>query len=375
MGKGNGSAGRTGKLPPNCYWRGEIIWARFKVGGVEYRESLRTSSTAVADRRFRARKQQVQDAALYGQAAPMGWQAAVVAWRAAIEQAIKPSTLKRYLCSLRVLGPMLEEMDVQEVTPAKLREIVATRRRQRASNATIRRDLTAISSVIDHAVAEGWMPTNHAAAYDRKQVKERRDPITLPDAGDVERVQAKAPGAFDDMIRFARSTGMRQEEIASLTHRQIDKQRGVVTLYTTKNGRPRAVPLSGEALAILSRRPAYLGSPFVFWHGQGERYANVSSRFAAIVRGVAHQAAQSKGEFQRFRFHDLRHLYAVEELHRGRSIYELQGILGHSSIRVTEMYLDYLTPEEAARVRGGTIGDTVATVHGRESVARRSEIR
>lgn len=373
MGKGDGSAGRKGKLPPNCYWRGEIIWARFKVGGVEYRESLRTSSPAVADRRLRARKQQVQDAAIYGQAAPMSWQAAVVEWRAAVEQSIKPGTLKRYLCSLRIIGPMLEEVDVQEVTPAKIREIVATRRRQKATNATIRRDLTAISSVLAHAVAEGLMPKNHAREYDRQHVKERRDPITLPDAGDVEKVAAKAPGAFADMIRFARATGMRQEEIASLTHRQVDKARGVVTLYATKNGRPRAVPLSAEALAILARRPAYLGSPFVFWHGEGERYANVSSRFAAIVARVAQQVAQKKGEFRRFRFHDLRHLYAVEELHRGRSIYELQGILGHSSIRVTEMYLDYLTPEEAALVRGGTPGGTVATVRGIKTPAQRAE--
>jgi hypothetical protein len=33
-------------------------------------------------------------------------------------------------------------------------------------------------------------------------------------------------------------------------------------------------------------------------------------------------------------------------LRRGRSIYARTQILGHSSVRVTEIYLPYLTPEE-----------------------------
>lgn len=41
------------KLPKGLYRRGEILWARFKVRGVEYRESLRTRSVSVAERRLK----------------------------------------------------------------------------------------------------------------------------------------------------------------------------------------------------------------------------------------------------------------------------------------------------------------------------------
>lgn len=44
--------------------------------------------------------------------------------------------------------------------------------------------------------------------------------------------------------------------------------------------------------------------------------------------------------------HDLGHLYAVEFLRGGGSIYDLQQILGHASIKTTKIYLDFLTPEE-----------------------------
>ena len=47
-----------------------------------------------------------------------------------------------------------------------------------------------------------------------------------------------------------------------------------------------------------------------------------------------------------FRFHDLRHRYAVDYLKAGGSIYDLQQHLGHSSVKTTEIYLDYLSPAE-----------------------------
>ena len=59
------------KLPTGIYKRGEILWARFKVRGVEYRESLRTRSVAVAERRLKVRKQEVEDQSFFGAAAPV----------------------------------------------------------------------------------------------------------------------------------------------------------------------------------------------------------------------------------------------------------------------------------------------------------------
>jgi len=64
-----------------------------------------------------------------------------------------------------------------------------------------------------------------------------------------------------------------------------------------------------------------------------------------------------------FRFHDLRHWFSVNYLRRGGSIYTLSQILGHSSVKVTEIYLQFLTPEEAERSKAAGAGPgTTATV-------------
>jgi integrase/recombinase XerD len=58
-------------------------------------------------------------------------------------------------------------------------------------------------------------------------------------------------------------------------------------------------------------------------------------------------------EFVPFRFHDLHHKHAVDYLKEGRSIYDLQKRLGHSYIKQTEEYLQFLTGEEQRIVTHG----------------------
>jgi integrase/recombinase XerD len=96
--------------------------------------------------------------------------------------------------------------------------------------------------------------------------------------------------------------------------------------------------------------PSGVADAPLFWHDKGQPYSTVASRFGFLVR----QLAQRHTDFRRFRFHDLRHLHAVEWLRSGRSIYSLQQRLGHSSIQVTEGYLKYLTEGEQQAAKYGT---------------------
>jgi integrase/recombinase XerD len=110
-----------------------------------------------------------------------------------------------------------------------------------------------------------------------------------------------------------------------------------------KGNKIRAVDLEPfEGVDVFASLPPGLGDAPLFWHDNGQPYSTVASRFNFLVR----QLAERHTDFRRFRFHDLRHLHAVEWLRSGRSIYSLQQRLGHSSIQVTEGYLKYLTGDE-----------------------------
>ncbi len=296
---------------------------------------------------MKARKEEIEDQAYYGASEAVTWPQAVVAWDAWIKrQGKRPGTIKRYLVSLTQLRPWLDAMDVQRIDQDTVRTIVRGRSKDGASNATIRRDLSAMASVLDAAIDEGWIKENPAHSFDRRRLSERRDPIVLPDPAHVREVLALG-SRFVDMAALAWATGMREEEIASLRHDQVDRNRMAISLTHTKGRRAREVPITSAALTIIAQQPQYLRSPFVFWRGEGERFKHVGAQFYATVARVARKAAQASQPFRRFRFHDLRHLFAVEALREGRlSLYALQQVLGHTSVKTTEGYLDHLTPEE-----------------------------
>jgi len=330
--------------PPNTYWRGNTLWGRAKVAGVERRWSLRTDDPEVAVARFKAIQQREIAAARFGDQR-VTWEEAYDAWGENIASSIKPSTLKRYVVSLKQLNAYLAGMYLDEIDKTCLSDVIRKRRGAGATNATIRRDLTALSSVLSFAEDEEWVGTNVALAR-MKRVKERREPIVLPDLQHIQMVVDIAPGNLARMTRVALLTGCRQAELSTLERRHIDHDRRQLTIKG-KGSKVRTLSLSDEAYEVIRTMPVNMRGRAVFWHGDGSPYLNVSSRFSQLVKVAQRVAQRKRTDFRPFRFHDLRHRFAVDYLKAGGSIYILQQHLGHSSVKTTEMYLAYLTPEEA----------------------------
>lgn len=337
---------------PNIYKRGRLYWARFKVAGQEYRGSLRTAVLAEAERRLKVWRKEVEEEVRFGIAPPQSWSATVLSWNTHGTRDISAKTHTRYLVSLKQVRPWLDGLDLRKINAAKLRELIKARRQLGVTNATIKRDLTAISSVLDYAIDEGWADENPTLSVRHRRLKESRDPITLPDDEEIEMVKAAATPRFADAIDFARETGMRESEIFGLTWKQLKTDDVPIV---GKRNKLRVVPLTRKAREIAERQARHIKQPYVFWHGEdGAPWSSPASRFGSIRRKVAKKAQKAAQPFRGFRFHDLRHLYAVEYLRRRKgSLYDLQQLLGHTSVKTTEIYLEHLTPDQKMAAKQG----------------------
>jgi integrase/recombinase XerD len=335
------------KSPSGCYWRGDTLWGRVKVNGRDIRWPLHTSDPAVARSRRKAGKDRLVADAFHGDS-PRTFVEAMEGWASWISRKTSAKTAQRYACSLDQLKDFLEGKRLSDIDGRLIAEIIRART---VSNATIRRDLVALSSVINYAIDQGWLESNPVLAR-MKRIEERRDPITLPRAEDIDLVIARAPGMIKDLIRAAMATGAREDELIRASRDDIDHQHRQMTLVGKRNKR-RTISLDPfDGYDLLRSLPSYVGQPRLFWHSTGEDYKNFASQFSAIVRRTAAAAGVA---FQPFRFHDLRHWHAVNWLKSGRSIYELQQRLGHTSVKTTEVYLraGYLTFEEQRAVTAG----------------------
>lgn len=352
---GAADAWKARKMAKNIYIRGDTYHARFQVAGRTYRKSLHVRvepakrAEAKAVRALEKLKSQIEDEVRHGITPPKTWQDAVIAWNEVALSLISENSYRRYIVSFNQCRSWLEDRQIKDIDGVCLRELIKGRRALGVSNATIRRDLTAISSVLAVAQDEGWIVDNHAHAVNRKRIPERRIPIVLPQQESIAAMIEALPTKIADICSFAIETGMRQDEIVQLEWSCIDTKRRIATIHKTKGSKLRAVPLSARALAILKRQPRTTYSGIVFWRGKGLTIDWVSSQFGAVARKLT----QTLKGFVRFRFHDLRHLFAVQYLRKGGSIYTLQGILGHTSIQTTEMYLAHLTPDQQNVARLG----------------------
>lgn len=320
----------------HLYQRGEARtwWLRYR--GV--RRSLQTSDVTLA-RQKRAEVIREIDRERLG-LPRYRWDDALGKWHEEVARtSLGRSTLARYLSSLRMAYPILGPLYLDEIGKAVIARVAA----RAPTNASRRRDLTAVSAVLHAAEGWGWIERNVARDYDRRRIRERRDPIVLPTDAEVDRFASKAPPMLAAMIRLLEHTGMRLEEAASLQWRQVDLTRRTLTLERTKARKIRVVTMNDAAIAALSGVLRHTQSPWVFWYGQKDprRYDKPAQRLAQLRKAAG----------VRWRTHDLRHLFAVRWLKDGRSIYRLQQELGHGSLGVTEIYLAYLTPEEAERAR------------------------
>lgn len=136
------------------------------------------------------------------------------------------------------------------------------------------------------------------------------------------------------------ATGLRNSELISLQLEEWDPEYHCFRVRQGKGGKPRVVPLGGEAEFWLksyleSVRPTLLreaGERTIFLNRVGK--ALTREILAKTVTRWGRQAGLSRGVTP----HLLRHCCATHMLKRGADLRHLQALLGHASVNTTERY-------------------------------------
>lgn len=162
------------------------------------------------------------------------------------------------------------------------------------------------------------------------------------------------------MIHVAVCTGLRRGELLRLRWQDVDLDSGLLYVRNrggarTKSGNERAVPLAGDAVDVLQRLKAERadeedGPVFVDSDGLPPRPDRVTHRFKFYVRKAKLR------DRKRLKFHSLRHTTGSWLAMKGVPMRVIQGILGHSSVQVTEQY-SHLAPEVAVKAMQETFGE------------------
>lgn len=215
---------------------------------------------------------------------------------------------------------------------AKLRPEAAKKRKGRPYEAN--RLLALLSVMFNKAHSYGLVPAGHpnpCEGVDRFKEEKRERWVTSAELPALAKaIDAEADPYARAALWLYLLTGCRRSELLGARWRDVDTDRKVLRLPTTKAGRSHEIPLSAPAMAIIEALPVEDGNPHVFpgrkdgGHLESIRGPWDRVRIAAGVGDV--------------RLHDLRRTVGSWLAQSGNSLHLIGRVLNHSNTATTAVY-------------------------------------
>jgi integrase/recombinase XerD len=226
-----------------------------------------------------------------------------------------------------------------------IRYILNLKEREYTSS-TVARKVAAIKSFFHYLMAEGVVKDDPTATLDSPKVKKR-----LPKAisrEDIERLlTAPAKGASAKsqrdhaLLEMLYASGMRVTELVSLDVDDMDMASRSVRVRGKKaSSKERVIPIGDRALDALQTylnkgRMQLVRDPeerALFLNHRGQRLTRQG--LWLIIKHYVDEVGISEDVTP----HTLRHSFAAHKLSQGKSLQDIQKLLGHANISTTQVY-------------------------------------
>lgn len=254
--------------------------------------------------------------------------------------------------ALQHIVPKLAKVKLRSITPAQLEFAFNDLKRARKLRPkTINNYIGTVKKMFNDAVTWGYL--SRSPASNLKRVKANTDEVRVFTDTEVTSIlsfQKRTNPRYYEFYVFALNTGCRLGEIAALSWDKVDLELGFATITSTfdtkkkevaqrtKGKRFRKVPLNKDCVGLL-RQMILEGrsreSSLVFAGVDAEYISHEKFRRDLKLIGLNTALEQRKT------FHCFRHTFASEFMRRGGDLYQLQKVLGHSSITQTEKYAHF----------------------------------
>jgi integrase len=272
------------------------------------------------------------------------------------EARLRESSYKRALLYAKHVLPHFGSIPLKAVNAGHVEQFIRDRAKDdpKPSPAEINGERALVSAVMSRAFCRGLVDVNPVARV--KPLKEDNAKDRWLTEWEVDQILDKAEAWLKPFIVLAVNTGLRREELTSLTWGDVDLDQGFIRVGAeSKSHKARYVPINSvsrhtlkEALQLRLRTKGGLTAPVFLNTRRKGAYKphSVSHGFRRAVLAV--QEENESGSLEEVTFHTTRHTFASWLIQRGVPIAEVQEHLGHSSDVMTRRYA-HLAPKEARR--------------------------
>jgi integrase len=248
------------------------------------------------------------------------------------EHAARRANHRRELTSVKNLKAFFGNPTLDEITPKRIVAYKNQRYTDGVKPATMNREIATLKKAFNLARREWeWCTDNPVCRVSMEKEHNARDRwLTVEEERRL--LPAAAPWLRELMV-FAIYTGMRMGEILALTWAGVDLFRRTVTVFRSKNGERRTIPVNTTVLDLLKHKYATRpGTADIVFHSENQTPLDGSN-----IRRALNLALDS-AKIHDLHFHDLRHTFATRMVQAGIDLYKVQRLLGHKSPIMTQRY-------------------------------------
>lgn len=337
----------------SVFQRGTVWWYEFQIDGERVRKSARTCSheqaLLVEAEDWKHRAQALGQADWAREAANEGFRRFAFGdfarWCAS-EHRNRPSTIKRYMVSVKALSEFFGNRPLEAMTAGDVERFKLYRSSQRRKHARdghlvtpagVNRDLAVLRIMMNLAVRLGTLEAN--PVKDVRFLREEKNCLRVLTAEEERRYLEASSPLLRDIATIMLDTGMRPSEVCQLEVADIDEEWRTLQIRRGKtvNAR-RFIPLTKRAFAVLQSRKLGANSQWLF-------PSRVDAEQPVRWLRRAHiEALQRSSVKPPFRLYDLRHTALSRMAMSGVDLSTLKELAGHSQIQMTMRYV-HPTPE------------------------------
>lgn len=276
-----------------------------------------------------------------------------------VRQKKKPSTIRRYETSIKMLKPHFNGRAIAAIDPALVDSYIKKRKAAGKKPGTINRDIYTLRNMLRMAVKWGYLSFNPLATIEG--LTEDNEKMWVLTDEQEEKLLAecdKRPQRkkyLKDLVLFGLNTGMRQGEIFNLKKNQVKIKDRYVLVTDTKTHKDRYVPLNDTAIAVLKRQLFASRSEYVFANRYGKKLTVLTNAFWTAVEEAGLYRIEKDLVDQdkkiRFRFHDLRHTFGSRLGMAAVDTKTIMEIMGHKTPRMAMRYQHPAADHKLAAVK------------------------
>ena len=239
------------------------------------------------------------------------------------------------------LSPVIGDMPLNRLTPAVLDGWMTSHLQEGLKKSTVNKHIAFVNRLLK--LADKWSLTE--STYQSLRLDKFRDSdltqrfLKKSEIADLlDAAQRDQHPFLFPIVRLLLLTGCRVGEIRKAKWQDVDLDQKLWVVPVAKGGRSRRIYLNGmavEAFRDIRKRAQHEGTglshrDYVVTNPKtGDCY---HSFYAAWYRTL------DRAGLRQVRIHDLRHTYASILINKGASIYEVQKLLGHASVNMTQRY-------------------------------------